>query len=75
MCVCVCACVRVRASTLDRAQLLDYTRAGVRRHLKSAMDVDRHRPYVKFNLVCAYVNGTDRAWSVQRPCVVRSIVV
>ena len=30
--------LQVMASTLDRAQLLDYTRAGVRRYLKSATD-------------------------------------
>ena len=30
--------VQVMASTLDRDQLLDYTRAGVRHHLKSATD-------------------------------------
>ena len=30
--------LQVMASTLDRAQLLDYTRAGVRRYSKSATD-------------------------------------
>ena len=30
--------LHVMASTLDRAQLLDYTRAGVRRYSKSATD-------------------------------------
>ena len=53
------------ASTLDRAQLLNYTRAGVGRHLKSAMGVDLRRIYVKFNLVFVYVKRNDS-------CVVRS---
>ena len=30
--------LQVMASTLDRTQLLDYTRAGVRRYSKSATD-------------------------------------
>ena len=65
------------ASTVDQAQLLDYTRAGVRRHLKSAIGVDRQRTYVKFNLVGTYVNDPFSvcAWSVQYPFKVRSIVV
>ena len=63
------------ASTLDCAQLLDYTRVGVRRHLKSAKDVDRHRTYVKFNLVRAYVKRnvmyTVRSASVRGPFNIR----
>ena len=39
--------LQVMDSTLDRAQLLDCTRAGVRRHLKSAMSVDLRRTYVR----------------------------
>ena len=75
--------LQVMASTLNRSQLLDYTRAGVRRNLKFVKDVDWHRTYVKFNLVCAYVkrNGpcmvcpfSVRAWAVQYPFKVRSIV-
>ena len=58
--------LQVMASTLDHAQLLDYTRAGVRCHLKSTMDVYRRRTYVKFNLVRAHVkrNGTCTVHSV-----------
>ena len=83
LCVLFCSCsfrlsrstaLQVMASTLDRAQLLDYTRAGVR------------RTSIKFNcntrVVC--IRKTDRtvhcpfsvrAWSVQYPFEVRSIVV
>ena len=49
----------------DLAQLLDYTREGVRRHLKSTMGVDLRRTYVKFNLVRTYVKRSE-------PCTVRS---
>ena len=47
LCVLFCSCsfrlsrstaLQVMASTLDRAQLLDYTRVGVRRYSKSATD-------------------------------------
>ena len=68
--------LQVMTSTLDRAQLLDYTRAGVRHHLKSAMGVDLRRTYIKFNLVCAYVKwNVVRSASVCGPFNVRSIVV
>ena len=60
--------LQVMASTLDRAQLLDYARAGVRCHLKSAKDVDRRRTYEKLNLVHAYVKWNE-------PCMVRSVSV
>ena len=66
--------LQVMASTLDCAQLIDYTRAGMRRHLKSAMDIDWCRTYVKFNLVFAYIKRNG-PWTVQSPCVVHSISV
>ena len=43
--------LQVMASTLDYPQLLDYTWAGMRHHLKSTMGVDLRRAYVKYNLV------------------------
>ena len=79
--------LQVMASTLDRAQLLDYTRAGVRRYSKSATDTVYMRfTRIKFNCNTRIVRirKTERtvhgpfsvcAWSVQYPFKVRSIVV
>ena len=71
--------LQVMASTLVHAQLLDYTQAGVRHHLKSAMGVDLRRTYVKFNLVCAYVKRTVlctvHSASVRGPFNIRSTSV
>ena len=41
--------LQVIASTVDHAQLLDYTQASVRRYLKSMTDTRVVRTHVKFN--------------------------
>ena len=71
LCVLFCSCsfrlsrstaLQVMASTLDRAQLLDYTRAGVRRYSKSATDTCIVYINIKFNCnTCVvHIRKTER---------------
>ena len=58
--------LQVMASTLDHAQLLDYTQRGVRRYLKSTTDtcVVRSKILIVTRVVCTYVKRNG-------PCTVR----
>ena len=72
--------LQVMGSTLDRAHLLDYTRAGVRHDLKSATDIYMCCKRIKFNcntcVVRTYVKRNElctvRSASVRGPFNIRS---
>ena len=68
--------LQVMASTLDCAHRRNYTRAGVRRHLKSATGVDLRRTYAKFYCVVrAYVKQTGPYMVQSASNMVRSISI
>ena len=76
--------LQVMATTLDCAQLLDYTRAGMRRYSKSATYMRCTRMKFNCNTRVVRIRKTERtvhgpfsvrAWSVQYLFKVRSIVV